>query len=248
MADIASIRLPSDLSGGGISSAEAKKLKNYLYQLTEQLRYVLTNLDDENMSAAYSAGLAGQSVQLTALTEAQKTDMEALQARLVSTANGIAHDYQTAIAAESAALHALVRQEDAAANESVRAGLESRLQAQAGQAGRALGKAAAGQQQGLARLAEAVDGLCACQAAWARPAGDALELGAAGGPYRLRIAGDRLSVEAWGVPVACVRDGRLYAAAAETAGRIALGGADAGGYYDLVPTAAGLGIQWRADA
>ena len=36
--------------------ADARALKNYLYQLNEQLTYVLTNLSSENMSEDYLSG------------------------------------------------------------------------------------------------------------------------------------------------------------------------------------------------
>ena len=41
MADISSIRLPDVLTVTGADGIDGKKLKSYLYQLTEQLRYVL---------------------------------------------------------------------------------------------------------------------------------------------------------------------------------------------------------------
>ena len=36
--------------------ADARALTNYLYQLNEQLTYVLTNLSSENMSEDYLSG------------------------------------------------------------------------------------------------------------------------------------------------------------------------------------------------
>ena len=37
-------------------AADAQALTNYLYQLNEQLTYVLTNLSSENMSEDYLSG------------------------------------------------------------------------------------------------------------------------------------------------------------------------------------------------
>ena len=34
----------------GLDAASARELRNYLYQMQEQLQYVLTNLDIENVS------------------------------------------------------------------------------------------------------------------------------------------------------------------------------------------------------
>lgn len=250
MADISSLLVPSDLSGGSMSSAEAKKLRSYLYRLTEQLRYVLSNLDDENMSAAYSADLADRSVRLTALTETQKSDTEALQSKLVSTASSIARDCRRIIDEENTALRAAVRQENTAAGESLKAGLESLVHSQTGQTERTLNRAAAGQSRQLDRLAEAVDALQAGGEAWFCLTEDGLELGryenGVRGAYSLRVAGDRIEFAHQGVPVACICDQRLYAAAAELAGGISIGGSD--GFFDLIPAAGGFGIQWRADA
>ena len=79
MADISSIVLPTSLTAEGLSPSDARQLKSYLYQLTEQLRYVLANLDSDNMSASYNAGISAAGVQIAQLTEAQRADIEALR-------------------------------------------------------------------------------------------------------------------------------------------------------------------------
>lgn len=48
IAGLAGIGLPS--FSDQMPEADARALTNYLYQLQEQLGYVLTNLDSENMS------------------------------------------------------------------------------------------------------------------------------------------------------------------------------------------------------
>lgn len=48
LAGLNGISLPS--SGSSMDPEDARALRNYLYQLQEQLGYVLTNLDSENMS------------------------------------------------------------------------------------------------------------------------------------------------------------------------------------------------------
>lgn len=48
LAGLNGISLPS--FGSGMDPEDARALRNYLYQLQEQLGYVLTNLDSENMS------------------------------------------------------------------------------------------------------------------------------------------------------------------------------------------------------
>ena len=48
LAGLNGISLPS--FGSSMAPEDARALHNYLYQLQEQLGYVLTNLDSENMS------------------------------------------------------------------------------------------------------------------------------------------------------------------------------------------------------
>lgn len=48
LAGLSGISLPS--FGSSMDPEDARALRNYLYQLQEQLGYVLTNLDSENMS------------------------------------------------------------------------------------------------------------------------------------------------------------------------------------------------------
>ena len=43
----------------GLDTASARELRNYLYQMQEQLQYVLTNLDTENMSDTLRSKLQG---------------------------------------------------------------------------------------------------------------------------------------------------------------------------------------------
>ena len=54
IAGLAGIGLPS--FGDQMPEADAQALTNYLYQLNEQLTYVLTNLSSENMSEDYLSG------------------------------------------------------------------------------------------------------------------------------------------------------------------------------------------------
>ena len=45
--------LPSFDDGSLDSKKELKRIKEYLYQLTEQLKFTLMNLDDENLSGEF---------------------------------------------------------------------------------------------------------------------------------------------------------------------------------------------------
>lgn len=54
IAGLAGIGLPR--FSDQMPEADAQTLTNYLYQLNEQLTYVLTNLSSENMSEDYLSG------------------------------------------------------------------------------------------------------------------------------------------------------------------------------------------------
>ena len=43
----------------GLDTASARELRNYLYQMQEQLQYVLCNLDTENFSEELRSRLSG---------------------------------------------------------------------------------------------------------------------------------------------------------------------------------------------
>ena len=43
----------------GLDTASARELRNYLYQMQEQLQYVLCNLDTENFSEELRGRLSG---------------------------------------------------------------------------------------------------------------------------------------------------------------------------------------------
>lgn len=250
MADIASIRLPGDLSAADSNSLDGKKLKSYLYQLTEQLRYVLANLDDENMSASYSQSAAARAVEIAKLTEEQKQEFEALRKRIVATATKIAHDYETAIAQESDRITAAVTEAYTASSAAERAELESLIESRVTQTSRELSLSFAAVSQLARQTADALELLQSDTATWFRFGQEGLEIGkAADGaalPYTLRIDNERLSFLRYGVTVAYFQYNRLYVTAVEAADRVSIGGSAGEGFYDFVTTATGLGVKWRA--
>lgn len=250
MADIASIRLPGDLTTADVSSTDGKKLKSYLYQLTEQLRYVLANLDDENMSSSYNAGAAARAVEITRLTEQQRQEFEALRRRIVTTAAKIAHDYETAIAQESDRLTAQVTEMYTAYSESERAELESLIESRVTQTSRELNLAFSTVSQLTQQTADALEVLQSDAQTWFRFGQDGLEIGKAEDgtalPYSLRMDNERLSFLRYGVTVAYFQYNRLYVTAVEAVDRVSVGGSAGEGFYDFVTTATGLGVKWRA--
>lgn len=249
MADIASIRLPGELTTTDLSSADGKKLKSYLYQLTEQLRYVLANLDDENMSSSYNAGTV-RAVEIAQLTEQQRQSLDQLRRQIVSTANKIAHDYQSAIEQESDRLTAQVTELYTAQSATQRAELESLVDSRVTQTSRELSMAFSTVSQLTQTTAEALQQLQSDTRTWFRFGQDGLEIGKAEDgaalPYSLRMDNEKLSFLRYGVTVAYFQYNRLYVTAVEAADRVSIGGSAGEGFYDFVTTATGLGVKWRA--
>lgn len=58
LAGLEGIALPSFSSE--MPAEDARALRNYLYQLTEQLNYVLTNIDRENCSEEFLERMNGE--------------------------------------------------------------------------------------------------------------------------------------------------------------------------------------------
>ena len=250
MADLASIRLPGDLTATDLSSADGKKLQSYLYQLTEQLRYVLANLDDENMSASYNAGVTGQAVEIAKLTEEQRQNFDSLRRRIVSTASKIAHDYQAAIATERDRLTAQVTEQYTAFSEAERAALERLVESRVTQTSQELNMAFYTVSQLAQTTADALQLLQSDTQTWFRFGQEGLEIGkvedGAALPYSLRMDNEKLSFLRYGNPVAYFQYNRLYVTAVEAADRLSVGGSAGEGFYDFVTTATGLGLKWRA--
>lgn len=251
MADISTILLPTDLTAQGLSTADGRQLKNYLYQLTEQLRYVLANLDSENMSAAYNQSMGGAAVQIARLTETQQQEISGLRAALIQKASQIAHDYQSAIAQSESEIETRVDERYTAQSQSLQASLESLVTSTVTQTSREL-NITLGEVNRLAKQTdEALAALQTAAETWFRFTADGLEIGAGAngqpGPYALRIDNEKLAFTRSGVTVATLQYDKLHITAAQITDRLSIGGSAGEGYYDFITTATGLGIKWRAN-
>ena len=63
LAGLSGIAMPQ--FGDKMDPEDARALKNYLYQLTEQLEYVLTNLNGENMNEEFLKKVTPSAAQST---------------------------------------------------------------------------------------------------------------------------------------------------------------------------------------
>lgn len=73
------LSLPASLAEGSPSSEESRKIRSYLFQLTEQLRYTLQNLGDENFGGA---GISASQVRDLPETAAKAARMEIRRAKI----------------------------------------------------------------------------------------------------------------------------------------------------------------------
>lgn len=251
MADITAITLPAGLDAEGLSADDGRQLKSYLYQLTEQLRYILANLDGDNMSASYNAAVSGTGVQLAALTERQKNDFAALRGQLVSKAAQIAHDYRSEITQTTSELKTAVEEDYTARSESLQASLESLVTSSASQTSRAWNLSFSALSTLSQQTAQALETMRQQNETWFRFTADGLELGTSengsASPYTLRIDSQKLAFLRYGAAVAYFQYDRLYVTAAEVGDRLSIGGSAGEGYFDFITTATGLGIKWRAN-
>ncbi len=251
MADITSIQLPSSFSTENASSTDAKKLQSYLYQLTEQLRYVLSNLDDENMSTTYNTSTSSAVAQITQLSESEQAHFDELKASIVATATTIAHDYESAITVANDALKTEVTEQYTAQNATLEAQMYQLVDSEIAQTSRELSITLNNITTIAEETAAALDVLSSETATWFRFTEDGLELGKSENgetvPYTLCIDNESLSFLHYGQVVAYLQYNRLYVSAAEISDRLSIGGSAGEGYYDFVTTATGLGIKWRAN-
>ena len=251
MADLTAITLPTDLNAQGLSAQDGRQLKNYLYQLTEQLRYVLSNLDGENMTAAYNQTQRATGVKLVELTQQQKENLDSLRQALIHKADQIAHDYQSAIQKSESLLESRVEERYAAQSQSMQATLESLVTSQVQQTSREFQIRLGEVSQLVAQTDTALEQLRTATETWFRFTQQGLEIGAgqngSASPYALCIDNEKLAFLRYGQVVASLRYDKLYISAAEATDRISIGGSAGEGYYDFITTGTGLGVKWRAN-
>lgn len=121
------LTLPPSLAEGAATSEESRKIRSYLFQLTEQLRYTLNHLSDENFSQAglSPSRIAGLSTEIAKAAQAeigkakigaaQIQHLEAQVAQIVTATLGTAVIDWAQITALTAEVATIARAEIAAA-------------------------------------------------------------------------------------------------------------------------------------
>ncbi len=251
MADITSIQLPSSFSTANANATDAKKLQSYLYQLTEQLRYVLSNLDSDNMSGSYNSGMSNAVAQITDLSQTEAAHFEVLKQQIVSTASKIVHETESSIILANDMLKTEIQESYQAENETLQASLDQQITSALSQTSRDFEVSLTKVSTVAQETADALDAFTSENETWFRFTEEGLELGKSENgetvPYTMRIDNERLAFLHYGQQVAYLQYNRLYISAAEVSDRLSIGGSAGEGYYDFVTTATGLGIKWRAN-
>lgn len=93
------------------SKEEIRKLKSYIYQLTEQLRYTLNNISADNMTEQVREILNESSkagIRIRELTDQEQQEFENIRKKIVSTAQDIAKAYAAEILKSENSIKTLV--------------------------------------------------------------------------------------------------------------------------------------------
>lgn len=93
MANLSQLQMPS-IDTGQLSGKDGKKIKSYLFQIQEMLRYALNDIDEDNLSEELrskieSGGLSSEISQALDAITLRVTGLDDAQAELKLTAEGL---------------------------------------------------------------------------------------------------------------------------------------------------------------
>ena len=228
-----SLQLPSQAMLATLEpEAQMRKIHGYLYQLTEQLRYVLDNLDTENFVTATAqkiqqAADAAATSQAIADTQVKtQADFQKSLAAIIEAADTVTANYfadmqvmQNAIQSDVRANYALKDELEAHQLE-----LTSRITQTATDLTAAFSR--------VLQLEDAVGGFSnEVFSTFIRFDADGIELGRSDSDFRCRLTNERLCFLQGANQIAYVSNHRLHISDAVIGGTLSLGN-DAVGYYD----------------
>lgn len=212
--------------------AQLQKIRGYLYQLTQQLRYVLSNLDTENFTPAAARKIehaAAQSDVTDALfqscAKSEKNFQDALS-RIVSAADAISASYSAEMNVLSDRIQSHV-QARYALKEDVRQSeynVLSQVTQNAGDITAAFTRVLA-LEDALGSFSQETF------STFIRFDADGVELGRSDSDFRCRLSNERLSFLQGANVVAYISNNRLYITDAAVTGTFSIGN-DAVGWYD----------------
>lgn len=238
---------------GESDTAQIKRLSDYMYSLTEQLNFVLNNLDTGNFSADTAAmlrtasGQAQQAVDEAARIEQQQTRRtQALGEEIVASADLVRRDVQSTITTEQAALRSSIAETYTAKAETaeLERTLSSAIEQTASQLTLRFSEANAYALEVDGKLSNLIEQL----QTYIRFGTEGIELGKLGSAFTSLLGNTRLSFLQSGVEIAYISNNKMYITRAEVADALSLGSA-ARGFYDLhMESDGGLSLVRRAGA
>lgn len=208
--------------------ADQETLRRFVWQLVDQLRYVLANLDEENLSESYlktvtsvtrTAGEALTAVR--AVESASGQALDEIRDRLVATADEITRNTETLVTAtaesltQSVATHYTARTDTEA--------LEETLRSLIVQTATDVTYRFETAQQYTSDVAQALADYEAEVASTLRISEDGLTLGRTDSPFTARLDNNRLAFLQDGVEVAYISNNKLYITHAHVTQRLTLG-------------------------
>jgi len=228
-----SLQLPSQEALANASTdVQMRKIRGYLYQLTEQLRYVLNNLDTENFVTVTAQKIAQaadkddmQEGIDTALTKSE-ADFQKSLAAIIEAADAVTANYSSDLQVLNDSIRSDVAANYALADDLVQTNLEltSRVTQNASDVTAVFSR--------VMQLEDSVGSFSnETFSTYIRFDAGGIELGRSDSDFRCRLTNERLSFLQGANQIAYVSNHRLHISDAVIGGTLSIG-SETAGYYD----------------
>lgn len=229
------INLPNITDEKLDDAKQRKQIKNYLYQLTEQLRYMLNNLEVENFTPQMQESLSRME------KNAQKVgnieiDLEETRNEIVQKADQITNEYRVELETGLGLLRTQVAEEYTAKSETaaLQQTLESKIEQTSNDITLSFDQANTYTIEVDGKLQEFIDEIKSYQ----RFTAEGIELGEVNSPFLAKLGNTRLSFLQNGVEIAYISNNKMYITDLEVQGKITQGNSVTG-YFDWLLEANG---------
>ena len=248
MSNVTSFHLPSLESLTTLSGeAQMRKIRGYLYQLTEQLKFILGNLETENFTASTARKIENAADQdetaqaIAATQDKSQANFRTALAQIIASAESVTANYSAELTELSDRIQSQVRADYALKDDVSQslASLTSTVTQNATDITATFTR--------VAHLEQAVGGFSDERfSAYIRFDADGMELGRADSDFRCRLSNRRLSFLQGANEVAYVSDNRLYILDAAVTGTLTIGHGGVGCYDFQREVNGSLSLVFRA--
>lgn len=245
------------------TALEIKKLKSYVFQLTEQLRYTLNNIEASNMTQRTRDVLQQSqksSLKIVELTEQQQQDYKRLRDAIVQNAVEIARDYESQIDKTDQAIRSMVSSYYVAKSEGAEEGtvnqlkdfvatfVEQRAESIEYEFHRTE-ETVSGMQQDILDNKDSLEQYRLDLETYIRFSEAGIEIGklenGISSPFSVLISNEKISFRNYAIEVAYIMYNKLFITDVQITNKLMFG-SDVVGYYEFIPRASGnLSIRWR---